>query len=106
VVSWVAVEPSGKGLPSRLKTSKPLWAEPSCRASVSGAPKVIASRGISTPRSSRDHHLIIKITKITKDQMLISLSWITNEYKSIPTTMKKDTARPNRQGFESLGLGC
>ncbi len=52
--SWVAVEPSGMGLPSILKISKPFWAEPSYRASVSGAPKVIASRGLSTPRSSRD----------------------------------------------------
>ena len=52
--SWVAVEPSGMGLPSILKTLKPFWAEPSYRASVSGAPKVIASRGLSTPRYSRD----------------------------------------------------
>jgi hypothetical protein len=50
--SWVAVEPSGTGLPSRLKNPKPFWAEPSYRASASGAPKVIASRGI--PRSSSD----------------------------------------------------
>ncbi|MDT7894750.1 MAG: hypothetical protein RQ855_00945 [Desulfurococcales archaeon] len=50
--SWVAVEPSGTGLPSMLETPKPLWAAPSYRASVSGAPKVIASR--SLPRSSRD----------------------------------------------------
>jgi hypothetical protein len=42
------------GLPSRLGSPKPFWAEPSYRASVSGAPKVIASRGLSTPRSSRD----------------------------------------------------
>ena len=52
--SWVAVEPSGMGLPSMLKNPKPFWAEPSYRASVSGAPKVIASRGLSTPRYSRD----------------------------------------------------
>ena len=50
--SWVAVEPSGMGLPSMLGSPKPFWAEPSYRASASGAPKVIASRGI--PRSSRD----------------------------------------------------
>jgi hypothetical protein len=47
--SLVAVEPSGT---SMLGSPKPFWAEPSSRASVSGAPKVIASRGI--PRSSRD----------------------------------------------------
>jgi hypothetical protein len=29
VVSWVAVEPSGTGLPSRVETPKPFWAEPS-----------------------------------------------------------------------------
>jgi len=31
VVSWVAVEPSRKGLPSRarIETPKPFWAEPS-----------------------------------------------------------------------------
>jgi hypothetical protein len=52
--SWVAVKLSGKRLPSRLETPKPFWAVPSCRASVSGAPKVIASRGLSIPRSSRD----------------------------------------------------
>jgi len=52
--SLVAVEPSGMGLPSRVETPKPFWAEPSYRASASGAPKVIASRGLSTPRSSRD----------------------------------------------------
>jgi len=40
VVSWVAVEPSGTGLPSR--------------ASVLDAPKVIASRDLCTPRYSRD----------------------------------------------------
>jgi len=37
-----------------LGSPKPFWAEPSYRASVSGAPKVIASRGLSTPRYSRD----------------------------------------------------
>jgi len=39
VVSLVAVEPSGTRLSSRarLKNPKPFWAEPSCRASVSGA---------------------------------------------------------------------
>jgi len=52
--SLVAVEPSGMGLPSMLKNPKPFWAEPSYRASVSGAPKVIASRGLCTPRYSRD----------------------------------------------------
>ena len=52
--SWVAVEPSGMGLPSMLKNPKPFWAEPSYRASVSGALGIIASRGFSTPRSSRD----------------------------------------------------
>jgi len=31
--SWVAVEPSGTGLLSRLKTPKPFWAMPSYRAS-------------------------------------------------------------------------
>jgi hypothetical protein len=36
--SWVAVEPSGTGPPSMLGTPKPFWAEPSSRASVSGAP--------------------------------------------------------------------
>jgi hypothetical protein len=34
--SWVAVEPSGTGLPFRLETPKPFWAGPSYRAS--GAP--------------------------------------------------------------------
>jgi hypothetical protein len=29
VGSWVAVEPSGKRLPSRLETPKPFWAMPS-----------------------------------------------------------------------------
>jgi len=52
--SWVAVEPSGMGLPSILKNPKPFWAEPSHRASVSGALSIIASRGLSTPRYSRD----------------------------------------------------
>jgi len=52
--SLVAVEPSGTGLPSRLGSLKPFWAEPSYRALASGAPKVIASRGLSTPRYSRD----------------------------------------------------
>jgi hypothetical protein len=52
--SWVAVEPSGMGLPSMLKNPKPFWAEPSYRASVSGALGIIASRGLSTPRYSRD----------------------------------------------------
>jgi len=52
--SWVAVEPSGMGLPSRVETPKPFWAEPSYRASVLGALSIIASRGFSTPRSSRD----------------------------------------------------
>ncbi len=52
--SWVAVEPSGMGLPSRVETPKPFWAEPSYRASVSGALSIIASRGLCTPRSSRD----------------------------------------------------
>jgi hypothetical protein len=52
--SWVAVEPSGMGLPSTLGSPKPFWAEPSYRASVSGALGIIASRGFSTPRSSRD----------------------------------------------------
>jgi hypothetical protein len=50
--SWVAVELSGMGLPSRVETPKPLWAEPSYRASASGALNIIASRGI--PRYSRD----------------------------------------------------
>jgi hypothetical protein len=27
--SWVAVEPSGMGLPSRVETPKPFWAMPS-----------------------------------------------------------------------------
>jgi hypothetical protein len=31
--SLMAVEPSGTGLPSRLETPKPFWAEPSYRAS-------------------------------------------------------------------------
>jgi hypothetical protein len=52
--SLVAVEPSGMGLPSMLKNPKPFWAEPSYRASVSGALSIIASRGLSTPRYSRD----------------------------------------------------
>jgi len=53
--SWVAVEPSGMGLPSRSKIkTQPFWAEPSYWASVSGALSIIASRGFSTPRSSRD----------------------------------------------------
>jgi len=52
--SWVAVEPSGMGLPSMLGSPKPFWAEPSYRASVSGALSIIASRGFSTPRSSRN----------------------------------------------------
>jgi hypothetical protein len=52
--SWVAVEPSGMGLPSRIETPKPFWAEPSYRASASGALSIIASRGLSTPRYSRD----------------------------------------------------
>jgi hypothetical protein len=52
--SLVAVEPSGMGLLSRVETPKPFWAEPSYRASVSGAPKVIASRSLFTPRYSRD----------------------------------------------------
>jgi hypothetical protein len=43
--SWVAVEPSGKGLPSIIETPKPFWVEPSYRASVSGALSIIASRG-------------------------------------------------------------
>jgi hypothetical protein len=42
------------GLPSRVETPKPFWAVPSYRASVSGALGIIASRGLSTPRSSRD----------------------------------------------------
>jgi hypothetical protein len=42
------------GLPSMLKNPKPFWAEPSYRASVSGALSIIASRGLSTPRYSRD----------------------------------------------------
>jgi hypothetical protein len=46
--SLVAVEPSGMGLPSMLKNPKPFWAEPSYRASVPGAPKVVASRGLYT----------------------------------------------------------
>ena len=50
--SLVAVEPSGMGLPSRVETLKPFWAEPSYRASVSGALSIIASRGL--PRYSRD----------------------------------------------------
>jgi len=54
MVSLVAFKPSEKGLPSMLETPKPFWAEPSYRASVYGAPKVIASRGFSTPRSSWD----------------------------------------------------
>jgi hypothetical protein len=65
----MAVEPSGKGLPPRLETPKPFWAEPSYRASASGAPKVIASRGL--PRYSRDHPLIIKTIM---DWIFISLS--------------------------------
>jgi hypothetical protein len=52
--SLVAVEPSGMGLPSMLKNQKPFRAEPSYRASASGALSIIASRGLSTPRSSRD----------------------------------------------------
>jgi hypothetical protein len=47
--SWVAVEPSGKGLPSMLETSKPFWAVPSCRASVSGALSIIALKDIIYP---------------------------------------------------------
>jgi hypothetical protein len=42
------------GLPSRIETPKPFWAEPSYRASASGALSIIASRGLSTPRYSRD----------------------------------------------------
>ena len=67
--SWVAVEPSGMGLPSMLKNPKPFWAEPSYRASASGALGIIASRGL--PRYSRDHPLIINTTI---DWILISLS--------------------------------
>ena len=52
--SWVAVEPSGMGLSSRVETPKPFWAEPSYRASASDALSIIASRGLCTPRSSRD----------------------------------------------------
>jgi hypothetical protein len=77
-----------------LETPEPFWAGPSCRASVSGAPKVIASRGISTPRSSRDYCLIINTLM---DWMVISLSWITNEYKSIPITMKKGYSPPTEE---------
>jgi hypothetical protein len=94
----VAVEPSGKRLPSTFGSRGSIGAEPPSRASVSGAPKVIASRGLSTPGSSRDYHLIINTVM---DWMVISLSWITNEYKSIPITMKKDIAhllRKTRHG--------
>jgi hypothetical protein len=35
--SPVAIDPSEKGLPSRIETLKPFWAGPSYRASVSGA---------------------------------------------------------------------
>jgi hypothetical protein len=31
------------------------------------------------------------------DRMLISLSQITNKYKSIPTTMKNDTAQGGKE---------
>gem|GEM_PF-4549878 len=44
VVSWVAVEPSGTGLPSTLGSRGSIGAEPPSRASASGAPKYIASR--------------------------------------------------------------
>jgi hypothetical protein len=69
VVLLVAVEPSGKGLPPRLKNTKPFWAMPSYRASASGALGIIASRGL--PRYSRDHPLIIKTIM---DWIFISLS--------------------------------
>jgi hypothetical protein len=87
--SWVAVEPSGMGLPSRIETPKPFWAEPSYRASVSGALSIIASRGI--PKSSRD---ITSSSKQLWVEYLISLDPDNKRIKSIPTTMKKDTAPP------------
>jgi hypothetical protein len=60
MVSLVAVGPSGTVLLSILGSRGSIEAEPPSRASVSGAPKVIASRGLCTPRSSRDYNLIIK----------------------------------------------
>jgi len=52
-----------KGAPIYLRSRGSIGAEPPSRALVSGAPKVIASRGLSTPRSSRDYHLIINIDR-------------------------------------------
>jgi hypothetical protein len=52
--SLVAVEPSEKGLPSRLKTPKPYIRVLPRRASVSGALGIIAFRGLCKSRSSRD----------------------------------------------------
>jgi hypothetical protein len=67
-----AVEPSGTGLPSRIETPKPFWAEPSYRASVSGALGIIASRGLSTPRYSRD--ITSSSKQLNYELILISLS--------------------------------
>ncbi|MDT7895722.1 MAG: hypothetical protein RQ855_05910 [Desulfurococcales archaeon] len=48
----MAVEPSGMGLPSMLKNPKPFMRALPRRASVSRVLSIIASRGLSTPRSS------------------------------------------------------
>jgi hypothetical protein len=53
--SLMAVEPSGTGLPSRLETPKPYMEAMPRRASASGVLSIIASRGLSTPRYSRDN---------------------------------------------------
>jgi len=61
--SLTAVEPSGTGLPSTLGSRGSIGAEPPSRASASGALSIIASRGLSTPRSSRDITSLFKRTK-------------------------------------------
>jgi len=89
VVSWMAVEPSGMVLPSTLGSRGSRWGLCPNRASVSGALSIIASRGLSIPRSSRDYHLIIKI-----DRDLDAYELKPRQQTNIkaPTTMKKDTA--------------
>jgi hypothetical protein len=86
VVSLVAVEPSGKRLPSTFGSRGSIGAEPSSRAWVSGALNIIAPRGLSTPRYSRDYHLIINTIM---DWMLKPKPRHQTNIKSIPTTMKK-----------------
>jgi len=90
--SLVAFKPSGKGLPLDLKSRSPSGHSPPIKSFCLGC-----SGHHSIPRYPKIWQRYHFIIKTIMDRMLISLSQTTNKYKSIPTTMKNDTAQGGKE---------